>query len=102
MCGTFKVWNNLSAAYCWSYLFAVPKPKLVNKLPVIIWMILYHISFYTYAFWINFTTTSTYHIRFYANISAKIAIFKTKSSLIRGSFLASRYPKSSATILLTF
>lgn len=76
--------------------------RLVKKLPVIIWTILYQISFSTSAFWISLATTSTYQIRFYANISAKIAILRTKSSLINGSFLAYKYPSNSATILLTF
>ncbi len=69
---------------------------------MMICIILYQMSFSTYAFWISFTTTSTYQIKFSANISAKIAIFSTKSSRINGSFRAYKYPSNYATILLTF
>lgn len=32
ICGTLRVWYNLKAAYCCSYLLAVPKPKLSRYL----------------------------------------------------------------------
>lgn len=65
---------------------------------MIIWMMRYQISFSTSAFLIRLTTTSTYHLRFSANFSARMAIFSTRSSRMSGSFLFSKYPKSWATI----